>query len=149
MRHSLHTEIDIEADQKIVWSILTDLDQYPSWNPFIVTASGRIAVGERLTNRMQPPGGKAMTFKPVLTVVETQQTLEWLGRLAVPGIFDGRHRFELTSTPSNGTHLVHTEQFKGVLVRFLRKSLDSDTRQGFKNMNEALKARAETLSKAR
>ena len=92
MHHELHTQVDIDATPETVWSLLTDLDHYAEWNPFIVEASGDVAVGNRLTNRMQPPGGKAMTIKPAVTAVEPAQTFEWLGHLGVRGVFDGRHR---------------------------------------------------------
>ena len=69
MRHALHTEIDIDAPPDIVWAVLTDLERYPDWNPFVVSAEGRTVVGERLTNRLEPPGGTAMTFKPTVTEV--------------------------------------------------------------------------------
>jgi hypothetical protein len=143
MKHELHTDIEIEASTGVVWDILTDLDRYGDWNPFIVSAEGDVAVGERLTNRMQPPGGKAMTFKPTVTAVDEGNTFEWLGRLGLPGIFDGRHRFELEQTPGGGTHLIHTERLSGALVRPMRRSLDTRTLAGFEAMNLALKTRAE------
>ena len=86
-----------------------------------------------------------MTFRPQVTVVETDRVFEWLGRLGLPGVFDGRHRFELESTPT-GTRLTQTEAFSGVLVRFMRRSLDSKTMQGFEAMNSALRDRAEARS---
>jgi hypothetical protein len=144
MNHELHTTIDIEATPEIVWEILTDLGRWADWNPFITSSEGRPVVGEKLVNRMVPPGGKAMTFKPRVTVIEDATTFEWLGRLVLPGVFDGRHRFELVATPTGGTRLVQAESFGGVLVRFLRKSLDTQTLQGFELMNAALKTRAET-----
>jgi hypothetical protein len=143
MRHELHTQVDIDATPETVWNVLTDLGHYADWNPFIVEASGEIAVGNKLTNRMQSPGGKAMTIKPVVTAVEPAQTFEWLGHLGVRGVFDGRHRFELQATPAGGTRVMHTEEFQGVLVRFMRKTLDSQTKSGFEVMNVALKTRAE------
>ena len=142
MRHELRTEIEIDAPPEAVWDVLTDLEHYADWNPFIVSVEGRAVVGERLTNRMQPPGGKAVTFKPTVTVVEDESVFEWLGRLLIPGVFDGRHRFELHPT-SNGTRVVHGENFSGILVRVLRKSLDTKTVQGFALMDAALKGRAE------
>jgi len=143
MKHQIHTEIDIDASPESVWRILRDLDHYEDWNPFIVSAAGLIAVGESLTARIQPPGSKASTFKPTVTEVDPEHTFEWLGRLVLPGVFDGRHRFELEATPNGGTRLVHSESFSGVLVRLLRKSLDNQTMQGFNEMNVALKARVE------
>ena len=144
MQHQLHTDVEIHAAPEIVWDVITDLDRYAEWNPFIVEAAGKLAVGERLTNRLQPPGGKTTTFRPTVTEVETGETFEWLGRFGRAGIFDGRYRFEVQPTPSGGTTVTHTEQFTGVLVRMMRSSLDSQTKAGFEAMNEALKARAES-----
>ncbi len=143
MHHELHTQVDIDATPETVWNILTDLDRYSEWNPFIVESSGSVEVGNTLTNRMEPPGGKAMTFKPEVTAVELAQTFEWLGHFGVRGIFDGRHRFELLATPAGGTRVTQSEQFDGVLVRFMRTTLDTKTHDGFEAMNTALKARAE------
>ena len=142
MPHELHTEIHIDATPEEVWEVLADLDAYEEWNPFITSSGGTVAVGERLVNRMEPPGGRAMTFRPTVTVVEPARTFEWLGRLGLPGVFDGRHRFDL-APEDGGTHLTHTESFRGVMVPLLRRSLDAPTRAGFEAMNTALKARAE------
>jgi hypothetical protein len=149
MHHELHTEINIDATPEIVWEILTDLGQWTDWNPFITSSVGQPEVGEKLINRMEPPGGKAMTFKPRVTVIEDTKTFEWLGKLGFSGVFDGRHRFELVLTPTGGTHLVQAESLDGVLVRFLRKSLDTQTVQGFELMNAALKTRAEAVMAVR
>ena len=149
MHHELHSEIEIDAPPESVWQVLVDLDRYGEWNPFIVSAAGRVEVGERLTNRMQPPGGKALTFKPIVTVVEPTTTLEWLGRLGLPGIFDGRHRFDLAPNGRGGTRLTQSEQFDGILVRVMRRSLDTTTLAGFEAMNDALKRRAEDDARSR
>ena len=146
MKHQLHTEIEIAASTAVVWEILTDLERYAEWNPFITSSEGEVVLGQRITNRMQPPGGKAMTFMPTITDVEEGHTFEWLGRLGLPGVFDGRHRFELYPGSDGGTRLVHREQMSGILVRPLRKKLDRETLPGFEAMNEALKARAEARS---
>ena len=146
MHHELHTEIAIDAPAEVVWDVLLDLEHYDEWNPFIIESSGRPEVGERLVNRMQPPGAKAMTFKPTVTEVEPYRIFEWLGRLGLPRVFDGRHRFELRTTPSGGTTVTHSEQFDGLLVRSMRSSLDTRTKAGFEAMNNALKARAEAAA---
>ena len=86
-----------------------------------------------------------MTFRPTVTEVKTERVFEWLGRLGLPGIFDGRHRFEIEPTPG-GSRFTQSEVFNGVLVRFMRKSLDNQTMKGFEAMNAALKARAEARS---
>jgi hypothetical protein len=136
MRHVLHTEIDIPAPPEAVWQHLADLPAYRAWNPFITEATGKVAVGEQLTIRVQA-GDRATTFRPTVTAADTNQVFEWLGQLGVPGLFSGRHRFELTPT-TTGCRVVQSETFHGLLVRPLRRSLDASTRAGFEAMNDAL-----------
>ena len=140
MRHVLCTAIDIEADPEVVWRHLADLAAYADWNPFITSAAGEVAPGRRLELRMEPPGGRAVTFRPHVVSVSPASSLEWLGHLGVPGLFDGRHRFDLIPT-DEGTHVVQRETFTGLLVRPLRRSLDRGTLAGFEAMNEALRRR--------
>ncbi len=142
MAHELRTEIEIDAPPATVWAILSDLAAYPDWNPFITSSEGTLAVGEQLVNRLEPPGGKPLTFKPTVTEVRPGLSLEWLGRLVLPGVFDGRHRFEVVAE-GDRTRLLHSERFTGMLVPLLRKSLDTRTLAGFEAMNTALKSRAE------
>jgi len=142
----LVTEVEIAADPTSVWSVLTDLEGFDDWNPFITKGSGQIAVGEALRLLMEPPGGRAMTFTPTVTEVTARGSLEWLGHLLRPGVFDGRHRFELEPIAS-GTRLTQSETFTGFLVPALARSLDSRTRAGFEAMNLAIKVRVEVGSK--
>ncbi|MGY1753344.1 SRPBCC family protein [Blastococcus sp. SYSU D01042] len=140
MRHRISAEIEIAAPPQAVWERLTDLPGYAAWNPFIPSATGTVAVGERLALRLQPPGGRALPIRPTVTEVVPGAVLEWLGHLGAPGVFDGRHRFELTPT-RQGTRLVQSEAFSGLLVRPLRGFLDGGTLAGFRAMNDALRAR--------
>lgn len=144
MRHEIHTQIHIDAPPEAVWQVLTDFDGYADWNPFITSSAGKPEVGEKLINRLEPPGGRAMTFKPEITAVEAGKTLEWLGKLGFSGLFDGRHRFEIEASPT-GTKLTQAESFDGVLVGLMKKSLDNQTKSGFEAMNLALKAKVESL----
>lgn len=138
----LVTEIEIDASPDSVWEVLTDLSGYQQWNPFVVAGSGQVAVGEQLEVRMRQAGGKETTFRPIVTEATIPRAFEWLGQLGIPGLFAGRHRFDLVSTET-GTRLVHSEEFTGVLVPVLAKFLDQKTRAGFEAMNVAMKERIE------
>jgi hypothetical protein len=61
----------------------------------------------------------------------------------MPGIFDGEHSFELLAQGQGQTRFIHKEIFSGILVPMFWSTLDRDTRAGFNNMNQALKARCE------
>ena len=109
--------------------------------PLYIRAQGVPRTGERLTLTMKS-GKRPMTFRPTVLEASENQTLEWLGRLGIPGIFDGQHRFELNPLPGGGTHLIQSEIFSGLLVPLMPKLLDN-TREGFRRLNEALAHRAE------
>ncbi len=137
MSKLITTHLTLDGPVEQIWQTLTDLDGYADWNPFITAAAGVVSVGQRLNLRMQPPGGRAMTFKPWVTAVEEHRYLEWLGRLGMPGLFDGRHSFSLTPLPGGRTLLQQSETFTGVLIPFAGSIL-TPTRAGFEAMNEAL-----------
>jgi hypothetical protein len=143
MSKQLYTEIDIDATPEQVWQVLTDFDSYPQWNPFMTRASGTPVQGERLTIRMQHEGGRAMTFRPTVREAHPQRRLRWLGRLLVPGIFDGEHSFTIEPLDNGGVRFIQQEDFRGALVPLLAKSLDRRTLPAFKRMNQAVKRRAE------
>lgn len=138
----LFTEIDIAAPPEQVWSVLTDFARYPEWNPFVISIAGVAEEGARLRIKLQPVGSRALTFRPRVTQVTEARVLEWLGRLGVPGVFDGRHTFEL-QPHAGGTRFVQREVFRGALVPLFARSLDRHTVPAFAAMNRALKERAE------
>ncbi len=139
--------IQINAPAGEVWEVLTDLAAYPDWNPFIREASGEVAVGQRLTLKMFPADGKPMTFRPRVLVADPGMELRWIGRLVLPGIFDGEHSFTLTATATGGTGLLQAEKFSGLLVPFTGKTIES-TEKSFAALNQALKTRVESRSQA-
>ena len=87
-----------------------------------------------------------MVFKPTVTRVSVESEFRWLGRLVVPGVFDGEHIFSLASTPTGGTRFIQREEFRGLLVPLLWGSIAAQTRNGFEAMNAALKSRAQKMT---
>jgi len=50
-------EIEIEAPAEVVWSVLTDLDRYGEWNPFITKCRSSLQVGapiDMVVNHVMP-----------------------------------------------------------------------------------------------
>jgi len=138
----IRTEIDIRASADRVWEVLTDLERYPEWNPFITRAEGDLREGGRLRIRIEPPGRKPMHFRPVVQRVEEHSTLSWRGRFLAPGLFTGEHTFELEAGP-NGVRLIQSERFSGILVPLMWRVMGPAVRTGFSGMNQELKSRAE------
>lgn len=139
---TIHTEIGIGAPAQQVWDAFAAVDRWPEWNPF-ATVTGRLAVGERLTVEIRPPGKRPMTFRPTVTVFEPGRELRWLGRLGMPGLFDGEHGFRVRAEDVGRCRFEQFETFSGLLVAPLFLMAGAATRQGFEAMNRALKARVE------
>ncbi len=142
----IRTEIEIDAPVNEVWSILTDFRRHAEWNPFIREISGELSQGAQLQVNLGPPGKRAMRFKPIVQLVEPEKAFRWLGHLFISGLFDGEHIFEVEPVGKNTTRFIQREKFNGILVGIFRKSLDTDIKNGFIAMNEALKKEAEKSS---
>lgn len=141
MAQRIDTTIDILAPPERVWDVLTDFVSYPRWNPFVTRLDGFAKAGERLEVRIEPPGGRAMTFRPVVLRAEPSRHLAWKGRLFLPGLFDGEHSFRI-EVIQGGSRFHQSEHFTGVLVPLFGGML-KQTERGFEAMNEALRRRCE------
>ena len=142
-KYQLESEIEIVATPERVWSILANFSDYPNWNPFIRAIRGAPEVGTSLVVQIQPSGTKGMTFRPIVLSAVPTRELHWLGHFLVPGLFDGEHRFSIQPVADGKIKFKQTELFNGILVPLFKGTLDRDTKRGFQEMNQALKAKAE------
>lgn len=136
----LITSIKINASKEKVWKVLTDFEKYPNWNPFIKSISGDPIVGKKIRVEFEE-----MTFKPKVLVFEEYKEFKWIGRLGLPFVFDGTHRFQIIEKSKETVEFVHSEMFRGMLVLFFKRKLLSQTKIGFELMNQALKKEAEQM----
>jgi hypothetical protein len=143
MARHVETEIDIQASADVVWDILTDFDRIAEWNDFIRHIEGERKIGSKLTVELWLGKRRPMTFKPRLVAYEPDREFRWLGRVLVPGLFDGEHAFAIEPLPEGGVRFVHSETFGGLLVPLMFGSMESDILASFHKMNKALKKRAE------
>jgi hypothetical protein len=146
----IEVAIDIAAPPERVWAIVADLARYREWNPFIPSASGQVQVGARLELEIRPDGGRSMRFRPTVIVADAGHELRWLGRVGLPGLFDGTHTLRVEPNGQGGSRFVEHESFRGILVPLVwRGNLRRGTERGFAQMAAALKARAEGTATAR
>ena len=138
----LHTEVDIDASPEQVWKVLADRHDYPQWNPFIISSTGDLKVGDTITNVLRDTKGSETTFSPKLLAVEPGKELRWIGKVPPGAIFDGEHSFRLEELPGGRTRLIQEEKFTGAAIPFTRSMLNSTIKPQFEAMNRALAARA-------
>lgn len=142
----LKSDIVIDAPAETIWGILSDFASFPDWNPFMVRIAGELREGEKLEVYLQMPEGKGMTFKPKLIKVEPNREFRWLGRFLMLGIADGLHIIKLEPMGDGQTKVIHREEFRGILTSLFLAMVEKKTKVGFQQMNEALKARAESMA---
>jgi len=139
-RKNLSSVIVINAPPDTVWKEFTDFNEYPKWNPFIKSIAGEVKIGNTIHVVIQPKGGTPMNFNPVITQLNDNEILQWEGQLFLPGVFTGKHSFQVIRIDNNKTKFIQKEDFKGVLVMFVDLN---PTLEGFKSMNALLKERVE------
>ncbi len=139
----ISTSIIIQASPQAVWQVLMAFDQYKEWNPFIRSVQGQPILGTQLVNTLAMSESSTQIFKPTITALEPNKTFKWLGRLFLPGLFDGEHCFYLEAQGSNQTRLIHEENFSGLLSGIVLKMKGEEIKANFEKMNVALKQRVE------
>jgi hypothetical protein len=140
----LRREIEIDVPPERVWAVVTDFAAYPEWNPFIRSISGELHEGAKLEVRIEPPGARAMTFKPTVRAVEASRELRWLAASS-PRHLRRRTHPSHRAARRRPQPLVQSESFSGLLVGLVKGTL-AKTEAGFEQMNTALKARVEHAS---
>jgi len=109
MAKEIKTEIVIQATPEKIWSILTDFENYPNWNPFISTIEGNAVRRNKIKVSIHPPGGKKMTFRPIVITKKDEKELSWRGKVLFRGLFDGEHKFELIDNHDGTVTFIQSE----------------------------------------
>ena len=149
MTKQLQAEVEVQASAERVWEVLTDFAAYPQWNPFIVKASGEPVPGTRLELHMHLAGRRTTVLRPEVLDADPGRTFRWLGRLLVPGLCDGEHRFTIQPTGPGRVRGTQHEEFRGLLAPLLLAMIAKSTLESFHRMHQALTARAEQPAPAR
>ena len=143
MTKQLQAEVEIEATPDRVWAVLTDFAAYQDWNPFIVEAAGQPVSGSRLELHMRLADRRPTTIRPEVLEADPGRRLRWLGRVLMPGVFDGEHTFTIQPAGPGRVHLTQHEEFRGLLAPLVLRMIAKPTLASFHQMNQALKARVE------
>ena len=142
----VRSEIEINSYPESVWRILIDFAAYDQWNPFINKVIGPPTEGSKIDIYIETPSGKNRKYSPRITKVQEGRELRWFGKSSLPGFLNAEHIFTIEELQPERVRFIQRELFDGLLTRVFGKGVDTDIRQGFQDMNDALKKRAERSS---
>ena len=106
--------VDIQADSKTVWGLLTNAENYPKWNSTVISIDGKIALGEKiqLKSYLDPK----RVFKLSVKEVQPESRLVW-------GDAMGKREYKLTPNSIGQTNFAMTERIGGPLFPLFAKMI--------------------------
>jgi hypothetical protein len=133
-------EIEVAADPEVVWGVLTAIDDWPSWNPDVRTASleGELAEGSRFQWKAGPG-----TITSTIQQVDRPRLIAWTGKtLGLRAI----HLYRLEPRGDDRTLVSSGESWEGLVARAFRarmqKTLDRATEAGLLHLKAEAERRA-------
>lgn len=136
---TVHTELVIPADSKIIWSVLTDTPKYEEWNPIMVKVQGELREGKKLINQFRQADGKEYEVKSTVRKMVPNELLNQCG--GIPGVLTFDHKYVLKPV-EGGTRVIQHEEYRGIGVLFWDASSMKST---YEKANEALMNRVTEL----
>ena len=78
--------------------------------------------------------------------MEEGRELRRFGKSSLPGFLNAEHIFTIEVLQLNRVRFIQRQIFDGLMTRLFGKGFDKEIRQGFNEMNDALKKRAERIT---
>lgn len=156
MRANPSAAADIDAPLEVVWSVMTDTERYPEWNPFVVQVEcdGPPVPGTPIRLHVEFGNGKKVVSPERITVVEAPYDDSGVRRASLAYVYEGwpaklglvrGTRWQRLSERTEGSTRYETvEEFSGPLVALAGPAR---VEEGFRRHAQALKTRAEELSR--
>jgi len=129
-------EIEIEAPASLVWHVLSDIREWPSWNPAVSTVSmyGEFEPGTEFQWKAD-----GVTIISCLQEITPQRSLLWTGR--IPGI-RATHAWSLEELDGK-THVRSEESYEGLIVRLFSRYFHRMLETSLDNALQSMKLECE------
>ncbi|CAG0928600.1 hypothetical protein TFLX_00962 [Thermoflexales bacterium] len=136
--------VSINAPLEKVWSVLTDLENYPKWNPFTPRVETTFVVGEPAILYVTMNERQRRIQREVMTVFEPQHAFAWASIMGSPLILKANRWQIVEPLDEHHTHYQTHETFDGLLVPLIMALYRKDIQRGFEAVGQALKQYVET-----
>jgi len=130
--------VDIAAPQREVWTVLADIDSWPTWNPAVrhAVCHTELELEEGTKFRFSTELG---TLKCRITHVDAPHALSWKARVLLLG---ERVAWHLEPT-DHGTHVEVEARMTGPVSRLFHRRLDARLQRVMDSLVQLLRLEAE------
>ena len=139
---------EIDAPRAYVWSVLSDFDTYPEWNPFTPGVEGALAVGRPVALDVRFEGKRPRRQVEWVNRVEPESLICWGVRYWSRKILAANRRQELSEISPTRTRYYTVDRFSGVLVPLVFTLYGELMQRGFDGVAAGLKAYCEANYRA-
>ena len=129
----------IQASPEKIWRVLTDLNSWPSWDPFCERVEGQAVLGRKIKIFSKLSPGRAFPVK--IVELTSAKRMTFSGGMPF-GLFRGVRTYTLAPRGQSGVTFTMHEVFGGPLLPLIGKSIP-DMTDAFEKFVAGLKARAE------
>jgi hypothetical protein len=136
-KHEVRTEITIKASPAAVWGMLTDVDNYPDWHPYIKKIEGNLSPKSKIKVTYQKDDTREGRFSAYIIDNEVNKQLSWGGSLGF--IFRAKHYYTIETVGTDSVRLIQGEYWRGSFGGMYGKKIYRDTARKFELMNRKLK----------
>jgi hypothetical protein len=130
--------VDVDAPPADVWAVLVDTERWPLWDSGVVGVDGAVALGAKVTVRVEADPGRA--FPVTVVELDPPGAMTWRGGVPL-GLFTGTRTYRLSSH-GTGTRFVMREEYAGPLSGLVTRSIP-DLQPSFDRFAAGLKERVE------
>ncbi len=138
---------EIAAPARVVWAVLTDLENYNAWNPFCIRADGKVELGHAvvmtLNNYVQP--GTLFPNCEFISSIIPERQISWDLPNDPAWPYPARRDQVIEPTGTASCRYFSTDAFLGVNGIHVFRFAGPWIKRAFDDTGRALKARAEHL----
>jgi len=135
MTFNMETKTEINAPLNKVWEVLSDFEQYKTWNS-LTLFDKKPELGKTQIMKVKL-FGRWLAVPIRIQNYSKEEGVRWRGGIA--SVFTGSHYFKLESLGENKTLLIQGEDFEGFSVRLALPLMKGSLNKLYAGINSDLK----------
>lgn len=142
---SINHKLSVDAPTETVWNVISDLDAYGEWNPFVVACRSSLEVNSPINMKVRVLPFFAIPQKETIFEHDPQKKLSYGISLPFDALKSYRSH-EVKTTDSGATEYISTFELSGWLSPLVKWMLEKNLQNGFTGMSDGIQARSQRLA---